>query len=136
MPKSNYLANKFLDLMFGAQSYAGAGGTLYFGLFTSTPSSPTASGTELTIGSNSYARATLTNNLTNLPGASGGVKANGGSAVTWPTATGSWGVVQGVGVYDAASGGNLLFYASISSKTVDSGDTVSIPISGFTATET
>ena len=128
--KSDYLENKLLDLILGNVSYT-IPTTLYFALFTVAPSD-SGGGTEVTGGS--YARVAVTNNTTNFPAASGGSKGNG-TAITWPTATASWGTVLAVGVFDAASGGNLLFWTTISSKTVDSNDTVSIPINNFTVTE-
>jgi hypothetical protein len=131
MPKSTYLANKLLDLPVGGTAFS-APATLYFGLYTSAPGAG-GGGTEVSGGS--YARASLANNTTNFPAASSGAKSNA-TAITWPTAAASWGVVTAVGVFDAASAGNLLYYATISSKTVDSNDTVSIPVSNFTLTET
>jgi len=130
MPKSTYLANKLLDLPVGAVAFT-APATLYFALYTSAPGVG-GGGTEVTGGS--YARASLTNNTTNFPAASSGSKSNA-TAITWTTASASWGVVTAVGVFDAASAGNLLYFATISSKTVDANDTVSIPVSNFTLTE-
>lgn len=128
--KSNYLENKLLDLVLGAQAYT-APSSVYFGLFTANPSD-SGGGTEVTGGS--YARVAKTNNLTNFPAASSGVKQNG-TAITWPTSTASWGVVTAVGVFDASTSGNLLYWTTITSKTVDENDTVSIPIGSLTITE-
>lgn len=131
MPKSTYLANKLLDLPVGAVAFT-APATLYFALYTVAPGVG-GGGTEVSGGS--YSRASLTNNTTNFPAATSGSKSNA-AAITWPTAAASWGVVVAVGVFDAASAGNLLYFATISSKTVDANDTVSIPVSNFTLTET
>ncbi len=128
--KSNYLENKFLDLIFGAQALA-APANLFFALFTANPSDA-GGGTEVSGGS--YARVSVANNLTNFPAASAGSKTNAG-AITFPTASAPWGVVTAVGVFDALSGGNLLYWTTISPKTVDANDTVSIPASNFTVTE-
>ena len=130
MPKSTYLCNKLLDLPVGGVSYS-APSTLYFALFTT---APTASGGGTEVSGGSYARAAVTNNTTNFPSASGAAKSNA-NQISWPTATSSWGVIVAVGVFDASTGGNLLYYSSISSKTIDSNDTVSIPASNFTLTE-
>lgn len=131
MPKSTYLANKLLDLPVGGTAFT-APPTLYFALYTSAPGAG-GGGTEVSGGS--YGRASLANNTTNFPAASSGAKSNA-TAITWPTAAASWGVVTAVGVFDSQTLGNLLYYATISSKTVDSNDTVSIPVSNFTLTET
>jgi hypothetical protein len=131
MPKSQFLANKLLDLPVGAVAYT-APGTLYFALYTT---APLATGGGVEVSGGSYGRASLANNTTNFPASVGGAKSNA-AAITWPTAAASWGVVVAVGVFDAATGGNLLYFATISSKTVDSNDTVSIPVGNFTLTET
>lgn len=130
MPKSTYLSNKLLDLPVGGTAYT-APATLYFALYTVAPTAA-GGGTEVTGGN--YSRAAVTNNVTNFPAATSASKTNAG-AITWATASASWGVVVAVGVLDAASAGNLLYFATISSKTVDANDTVSIPASNFTLTE-
>lgn len=106
--KSDYLENKVLDHILGNTSYSPPG-TIYFGLFTAAPSDA-GGGTEVTGGS--YARVGKTNNTTNFPNASGGSKSNG-TDVTFPTATASWGTVTHVGVFDASSAGNLLYWAPL-----------------------
>jgi hypothetical protein len=51
-----------------------------------------------------------------------------------PTAT--WGTIVGVGILDAASGGNLLYYGPLSvPRTVNNGDSFSVAINGMTVTE-
>lgn len=130
MPKSTYLAKKLLDLPVGAVAFT-APGTLYFSLHTA---SLQADGTGTEVSGGSYARASLTNNTTNFPAAVTTSKSNA-TAITWPTASAAWNTVVSVGVWDASTGGNLLYYATITSKTVDANDTVSIPISNFTLTE-
>lgn len=128
--KSNYLENKLLDLVLGGVAFSSPA-TVYFALFTVAPSD-TGGGTEVAGGN--YARVAVTNNATNFPAASSGTKQNG-TAITWPTASASWGVVVAIGVFDASTAGNLLYWTTISSKTVDANDTVSIPINNFTVTE-
>src|SRR5262245_10445986 len=115
--KSTYLDNKLLDLVLGAVSYT-APSSIYAALYTV---APTAAGGGTEVSGGSYARVAITNNTTNFPSASGGSKSNG-TMITWPTATASWSVVVAVGLLDAASGGNLLYFTTISSKTVDSND--------------
>ena len=45
------------------------------------------------------------------------------AAITFPAPTANWGTVTGAGIYDAASGGNLLIYSTLTaSKTVNNGD--------------
>lgn len=127
---SNFLELEILDHVFGAAAYT-APATLYFALFTVTPSD-SGGGTEVSGGS--YARVGMTNNATNFPAASGGAKSNG-VAITFPAATAAWGTVVAMGVFDAASGGNLLAWGALTtSKTISNGDTASFPIGDFDVT--
>ena len=49
--------------------------------------------------------------------------ANENGAITFPAPTASWGVVTGTGIFDAATGGNMLFYGALTiSKTINNGD--------------
>jgi hypothetical protein len=82
------------------------------GLFTAAPDvnytggAPT--GTEVTIGSNGYARAPIT-----LGAPVAGVSSNS-APITFPTATGSWGTQVDWGVFDGPSlGANLLYFDKI-----------------------
>jgi hypothetical protein len=136
---SDFLENKLVDWFFrgqaigitGASAAAGTGPTsLYVGLLTAAPSD-SGGGTEVTGGS--YARVTVASSLANWAGTqsagsttassgSGGVTSNNG-AVTFPAPTANWGVVTHIGIYDATSGGNLLFWGALSQpKTVNNGD--------------
>jgi hypothetical protein len=50
------------------------------------------------------------------------------AAIEFPTATGSWGTVTHVGVFDASSSGNLMAYATLSaSKAIATGDVFRVP---------
>lgn len=122
---SNYAEAKLLDHMLGNDAWT-VPGTVYAALFTVAPTSA-GGGTEVTGGS--YARVAVTNNGTNWPAATPGgagtpaVKENG-TAIVFPTATADWGLVVAMGVYNAASSGNLLYYSTLSqNKNVYTGDT-------------
>lgn len=95
--------------------------TLYVGLST-TACSDAATGTEVTGGS--YARVAVTANSTNFAGptTNNGTVTNGG-AVTFPAPTASWGTVTHWFIADAATAGNLLWCAALTTaKTVNNGD--------------
>jgi hypothetical protein len=128
---ADYLENKLLDHVFGGTAYS-APGTLYAALFTAAPTDA-GGGTEVTGGS--YARAAITNNTTNFPNASGGAKSNG-TAITFATATADWGTVTAIGIMDASTSGNLLGWATITSQSVPSGVTASIPVGDLDITLT
>lgn len=127
---SDYLENKLLDLIFGNVAYS-IPATLYMAAFTAAPTDA-GGGTEVSGGS--YARASITNNTTNFPSASGGSKANG-TVVSFPAATADWGTVVAIGLYDAASAGNLLAWATLATnKSVANGDTLQVGVGALTAT--
>ena len=120
MSFTDYLEDKILDHVFGGNDYT-APSTLYVGLHTST-STDSAAGTEVSGGS--YARQTAAFTVSGTSP----TEATTGSAIEFPAATASWGTVTYAGIYDAASGGNLLAYAALtSSKTIEPGDVFRVP---------
>jgi hypothetical protein len=138
---TDFLENKLLDWFFRAQAIgvtgasAGAGTgptTLYVGLLTAAPSD-TGGGTEVTTTSSAYARVGVTSGLTAWLSTQGNTSASTGSngtisnaaAVTFPTPSGSnnWGVITHFALFDAASSGNMLIWAALTTpKTVNIGD--------------
>ncbi len=119
---TDYLENKVLDHVFGATTYTPPA-TLYMAATTSAPTD-SAGGTEPS--GNNYSRLAVTNNTTNFPNASGGAKSNG-TVFTWATASGSWGNIIGVDIYDASSGGNRLGYSDVASTAIGANDALTIP---------
>lgn len=130
---TDFLELEVLDHVFGAAAYT-APATLYVGLSTTTITDAGGNITEPSGGS--YARVAVTNNSTNFPAASAGSKSNG-TAITFTTATGSWGTVIDFFIGDASSAGNILGYGTLtSSRTISSGDSASFAISALTITLT
>jgi hypothetical protein len=134
---SNYLENKIIDHVFRGVSFS-MPTNLYVALYTAAPSDAVG-GTEVA-GSN-YARAGLapsianwaaTNGatLTTNPSSGTGATTSNNVAIPFNVPSGSWGTVTHFAVFDSLSGGNMLFWGALSaSKLIQSGDTVSIPIS-------
>lgn len=111
--------NAVLDALFGASALS-VPGTWYVGLLTALPSDDGTGGTEVAGGS--YARVAVLNTVGNFPAAAGGQKSNG-AAIVFPTASGSWGTIVGVGLWDTASGGTpRLFGLLDASRAVITGD--------------
>jgi len=117
---SDYLENKLIDHMRGIAFTAPA--TWYVALDSVTPADP-AGGTEISGGG--YARQPITANSTALAATQGAGTtgaSSGTSGTTSNNATVSFTnlpacTVAGIGIYDAVSGGNLLFYAAINGGT-------------------
>ena len=117
MSFTNFLETEVLDHVFGGNAYT-APGTLYTGLYTAAPSD-TGGGTELS--GNGYARQATAFTVT-------GDTASNTSAEEWATATGDWGTITHVGVFDASTGGNLMAYGTLTaSKTIATGVVFRIP---------
>ena len=78
----------------------------HLALYTAAPDD-TGGGTE--VSGSAYARQSVTFTIS-------GNTASNTSALEFPTATGSYGTVTHVGVFDAASGGNLIAYAALTTS--------------------
>lgn len=117
---SDYLELKILDHVFGASSYS-APATMYFALSTADPGETGSTIAEPS--GNNYARASFTNNKTNWGDAAAGAITND-VAVTFNTASGSWGTITHFAVFDASTSGNMLIYGTLTtSKSITTGDT-------------
>lgn len=90
--------------------------TWYVGLFTVAPGEA-GGGTEVSGGS--YARTAVTFGVSGTAPTT----ASNSAAVEFPAASASWGTIVAAGVFDAATAGNLIAFANLTtSKTIDSGD--------------
>tara|TARA_R100000458_G_scaffold48435_1_gene47497 strand:- start:1069 stop:1452 length:384 start_codon:yes stop_codon:yes gene_type:complete len=109
---SDYLENAVLGYVFSGASFSQPG-TKYLALYTSAPTDA-GGGTELS--GNAYARQSCAFTTT-------AAQSTNSAAVEFPTATGSWGTIVSVGVFDASTSGNLLAWSNLTaSKTIASGD--------------
>lgn len=106
MSKSDYLENKILNVVFKNTAYTPPA-TVYAALFTATPSD-TGGGTEVTGGS--YARQALTMGTPSL-----GTISNT-ATITFSSVPS--GTITTLGVYDASTGGNLLYYQGLTSNII------------------
>ena len=127
---SDYLENKLVDHLFRGVNFT-APAQLHVALYTVAPSD-SGGGTEVSGGS--YARAALAPSTTNWSATNsvgstanpssgtGGATSNNG-AITFPAPTGNWGSCTHFGIFDASTGGNLLFHGALTTaKTVNNGD--------------
>ena len=122
---SNFLENKFLDTTLkGGTAYNVT--TPYLALFTSDPTDA-GSGTECSW--TNYARQSMAfGTISN-----GSVASTG--EITFPAVVGSSVTVTHIGVYDAATSGNLLYHTALDvSKTLAATDTMSVAAGGVSVT--
>lgn len=125
--KSNYLEDAILNHVLRNTALTSPT-TVYVALFTVAPTD-TGGGTEVSGGS--YARQAVT-----FGAPVSGTVANSG-AVTFPTATANWGTIVAIGIFDAVTVGNLLYYGNLTtSKVVDNGDQISFANGAITVAET
>jgi len=136
---SDFAENKLIDFLLrgqalgitGASAAAATGPTSTYVALLTANATDVGGGTEVTGGS--YTRVTVASSLTNWAGtqAAASTTVSSGTngttsnniALTFPAPTAAWGVVTGIGVYDAAAAGNLLFYSPLTtSKTINNGD--------------
>lgn len=116
---TDYLANKLIDFIFRGQAYTWPA-SLYKGLFTAAPGNA-GGGTEAAHGG--YARVAITSALASWSGTQGAgttVASTGTSgqisnnaAISFASPSSSGPDITHDGEFDAATGGNLLFYAAL-----------------------
>lgn len=124
MGKSDYLENKILNIVFKNTAYTPPA-TVYAALMTATPTD-SGGGTEVTGGS--YARQALT-----MGTATAGSITNTVAVVFTgvPAAT-----ITHIAVYDASTGGNLLYYNALSTSIITTASAeVDFDVGNFTVTE-
>ena len=122
---SNYLETALINATLRNTSYTSPA-TVYVGLHTADPTDA-GSGTEVSGGS--YARTSVT-----FGAPSNGTSTNS-AAVEFPQATGNWGTVSHIGIWDASSTGNLLYHTALdTSKTIETGDIFKIASGSLSVT--
>lgn len=122
---SNYLETALVNATLRNTSFTSPT-TVYVGLYTSNPGEGNT-GTEVSGGS--YARQSAA-----FAAPTDGVTTNS-ATLTFPTATGTWGTVTHIGILDALTTGNLLYYAALDvSKVIGSGDIFTISSGNLSVT--
>ena len=130
---TDFFELKVLDTYFGGTAYAPLA-THYFLASTGTIIDAGTGAVEPV--AMAYARVPVANNTTTWPNAAAGAKTNGVDLV-WSEATGSWGTITYTAIMDAATSGNMLIYADVTTPTaVGSGDTLRLKAGEFDLTLT
>jgi hypothetical protein len=116
----DFQINQIADREFGRVNTPPA--NYYIALLTTIPNPNGTNAVEVSTIGTGYARQILPNNKTSLTSSNNGQVSNI-AAINYPAATANWGIVACVGIYDAPTGGNLL-YISVqpTAKAYDSGD--------------
>ena len=122
---SDYLEVKLLNLTLNGTAFTAVNNP-YVSLHTA---NPTDAGTGTEVSGGSYARTA--SSFATASGTSGLVASD--ADITFPTDTGTWGVVGWIGLWDASTGGNMLYHTALdATKTVDAGDIFKITTGNLT----
>lgn len=117
---TTYAANNLLNHILGIATFQRPT-AVFAGLFVSANE----------VSGNGYARVQA------AFGSSSGKKSLNSANIVFPRATGPWGIINRVGIFDALSGGNLLMVKQLATTVeVLNGDTVVIPMGTFEVTAT
>ena len=133
--QADYLNSAILNWLKGT-AFLAAPATTYVALFTTAPTSDAGTGgTEVSGGA--YARQPITSS-TGWSAISGGAtvaeQISNGAVITFPTPTVSWGTVVAIGLYDAVTAGNLLYFATITSQAIGVGVVASLAVGSLIVT--
>ena len=122
---SNYLENALINATLRNTSYTSPA-TVYISLHTA---DPTDAGTGTEVSGNAYIRQSAT-----FAAPSNGVSTTSAD-ITFPQATGSWGTIGWIGIWDAQTTGNMLYHTALDvSKSIDTGDIFKIAAGSLTVT--
>ena len=127
---TDFLETALINHLFRGTAYT-APGTWHVSLHTAA-CSDSATGTEVSGGS--YARAAIASGAGTFAAVSGGngTTSNTGT-ISFATPSAGWGLVTHFALWDATTAGNqLICQALTTSKTINSGDTVSFPAASLT----
>jgi hypothetical protein len=117
LAKTHFLSDAILNEVLRATNYAPPS-TVYVALFT-TATNKSGGGTEVSGGG--YARQAVTFGAPG--GGTNGRKVANSAEVTFPVATASWGTITHCAIFDASTGGNMLYQGALeASKTIDTND--------------
>jgi hypothetical protein len=107
---TTYQQQRILNRLFGAVAYTEPA-TLYLGVSSTTINENGTGATEPTGGA--YSRISVSNNTSTWGNLSVGVGRQNLVPFEWASATAPWGTITYVGVYDALTGGNMLYYSEL-----------------------
>lgn len=127
MSLSNYAEGAILDHIFGGTAFTQP--TLYLAVSTADPTDDGSGAAEPS--GNAYARvATVAGDWSRTDNVT-----ENANQLAFPEATGSWGTLTHFMVYDAASGGNMIFHGALDvAKAITTNETLRFPAGNLTFT--
>lgn len=104
---TSYLQKKLLDHLTGVASYTFPS-TLYLSLHTDDPTESGSHSNEVSTSGTGYARVSLAGLIGAADASSG--RAQNSASITFGSPSASWGTITHLGIEDASSAGNMLFW--------------------------
>ncbi len=127
---SNYTENALVEWL-GGNAFPSAPANLYLSLHTDA-TTDAGGGTE--VSGNNYSRTTIAASVWSAAAGGTGATSNE-SAVTTAVATGSWGTITHIALWDASSAGNMIVHGALaSSVTIGNGDSMQFSIGALVIT--
>ena len=137
--KSVYLEDKWLNMWKGTAFTFPS--TVYVALLTTVPSDDTGTGL-VEVSGGAYARQAIVgssgwSSIAPVSGGSGTTpeQMSNAGVITFPTPTANWGTIIGIALYDASTAGNLLYWSSITSQTINTGVVASLAANALKVTD-
>lgn len=122
---SNWASQQLMDYLLKGTAAPTFPATLYLALFTTTPTLSGTGGVEVSTSGTGYARVALSRSTSTWTGQTGGNDQmyTNTNELVFPVPTGNWGNIVSLGIYDAATAGNLVMISTITtSKPISLGD--------------
>ena len=135
MAASDHLEQRVIDhvLNAGTEFTLASTASVYIALFTVLQDDAGTGGTECAGGN--YGRATVTADFSTMTGVTDGNTTNLSEIAFVQADAADWGTIVGLGIYDAVTGGNLLYHGALdSNKVIDTNDTFKIAIGDLSVT--
>lgn len=125
---SNYLETALINHVLRNTAYTTPGTSIYVSLHTGSPGEANDGANE--VSGNNYARVQVSSWVAPTDGVTSNT-----AAIEFPEASGSWGTISHIGIYDASTSGNLLFHtAANSSVAITTADIYRIKANQLTVT--
>lgn len=117
---SNVLHHKFMEAVFHEIAFV-LYPDVFIGLYTSAPTGGENNGVEVDVSGTDYGRILVP--TTPAAWSVNTLEYSNADPIEYLTPTANWGTILGAGIFDSLSGGELLYYAALTSpKSVSNGD--------------
>lgn len=120
---TNYLHNNWMRFLLEGASFTPPT-SLWLGLYTTVPNLTGTGGVEVSTSGTAYGRQEIPSVDASWTGPAGtNQEYSNTNDITYNVPTANWGTITGAGLFDAETGGNLLYVATLQTpRTINNGD--------------